>query len=78
MENCCWGSFMEKKRFGKQLFIHQMKIATDYPIHCFNLLVLRVKTNNNCSGIVQHCMLFGRTSGFFCLVRSFVNNFRTA
>lgn len=62
MENYCWDSFL-KKKLGKQLFIQQMEIAMDSPIHFFNLY-LRGKTNSNCTGIVQHCMLFSRTSGF--------------
>jgi hypothetical protein len=57
--------FLHEKKFVKQLCIHEMEIATDYPINCFNLLVLRVKTNNNYTGIVHHCMLFSRTSGSF-------------
>jgi len=47
----------------KQLFIEQMAIATDSPVHCFYLFLL-VKNNSECSGIVQHCMLFSRASGF--------------
>jgi hypothetical protein len=62
MENYFWGSSIDNKVRKTVVYTAKRNSYRD-SYTWFNLLVIRVKTNSNSTGIVQHCILFSRTSG---------------